>query len=642
MKADEIRTKYLEFMEQKGYQKVAPVDLIIRDDPTTLFTGSGMQPMVPYLLGQQHPVGNLLTNSQPCIRTQDIDEVGDNRHTTFFEMLGDWSLDGFDKSQQIRWLFEFLTGTLGLDPRKLYITCFIGDEAHGIPRDDETAEVWRQLFAEHDIEAKLVEIGSAKDGDKRGIKPGERIFFYDDGENWWSRNGGIATTPKGDPCGPDNEIFYDFGESNHDKSFGKSHPASDDVRFMEICNKVWMQYRRNTDGSFSPLEVGKVDFGGGLSRLAAAANGSPDIFLTDLYQPIIAELEKLSGTTYAQNTAAMRVIADHLTGAVWLAGQDLIPSNKEQGYVLRRLARRAIMKAYNLGIEDGLSDLVPTIVQIYAASYPEMSIRFHLITEVLTGEEAAFRKTLNRGLKQFDRLVGQPNYDQVDDEELIASRHTMTGDELFKLQDTYGFPLELSLEETERRGIQLSENWRNEFDKSLNRQREMSQTASQGEFKGGLAGNSPIHTKYHTATHLLGAALRQVLQSEANQRGSNINDERLRLDFSYPEKLTPEQISQVEDLVNQKIAEDLPVSHAEYDTNYAFDTLHAVGEFRDKYDAKVIVYTIGDPADPFSVDICGGPHVTHTAQLAEGGKKFKITKQESSSAGVRRIKAILE
>jgi alanyl-tRNA synthetase len=518
------------------------------------------------------------------------------------------------------------------------VTCFIGDSAHGIPRDNETAEVWQKLFAEHNIEAKLVEIGSAKDGDQRGIKPGERIFFYNDAENWWSRNGGIATTPKGDPCGPDNEVFYDFGEANHDKSFGQSHPASDGGRFMEICNKVWMQYRRNSDGSFSELDKGKVDFGGGLSRLAAAVGGSPDIFLTDLYQPIIAELEKLSGSTYADDTAAMRIIADHLTGAVWLASQGLTPSNKEQGYVLRRLVRRAIMKAFNLGIEEGFSDLVPIVIDIYADSYPELKKKSADTIAVLNREEAAFRRTLGRGLREFDRLVGQPNYDQVDDEALIASRHIMTGIELFKLQDTYGFPLELSLEEAQRRGIQLPKNWQAEFDKSLERQRQMSQTASKGEFKGGLTGDSLMHKKYHTATHLLGAALRQVLQSEASQRGANINDERLRLDFVHPEKLTPEQLKAVEDLVNQKIAEDLPVSFAEYDTNYAFDTLHAIGEFRDKYDDKVIVYTIGDPARPVSVDICGGPHVTHTGELGH----FKITKEESSSAGVRRIKAILE
>jgi alanyl-tRNA synthetase len=638
MKASEIRSKYLEFMTQKGYRLVAPVGLTIHDDPTTLFTGSGMQPMVPYLLGQKHPEGNQLTNSQPCIRTQDIDEVGDNRHTTFFEMLGDWSLDGFSKKQQIERLFEFLTETLKLDPKKLFVTCFIGDAEHGIPRDDETATAWQKVFSEHGIDAKLAEIGSAANGDKRGIKPGERIFFYDDHENWWSRNGGINTTPHGDPCGPDNEVFYDFGEANHDETFGKSHPASDGGRFMEICNKVWMQYQRQQDGSFVELERGKVDFGGGLSRLAAAANGSPDIFTTDLYQPIIARLEQLSGATYQDNQAAMRVIADHLTGAVWLFGQGLTASNKEQGYVLRRLVRRAIMRASDLGIGGGLAKIASIITDIYADAYSELASRSNEITTALAQEEATFRKTLDRGVRQFDRIVGQTGYEQIDDEELVASRHTMTGVELFKLQDTYGFPLELSIEEAERRGIKLSPDWRAEFDTALEHQRATSQTANKGEFKGGLTGDSAIHTKYHTATHMLGAALRQVLQSDANQRGSNINDQRLRLDFTYPTKLTPDQITAVEDLVNQKIAENLPVSFSEYDTDYALDTLHAVGEFRDKYDKKVIVYTIGDPDEPFSADICGGPHVSQTGELGH----FEIVKEESSSAGVRRIKAILK
>ncbi|MDR1197153.1 MAG: alanine--tRNA ligase [Candidatus Nomurabacteria bacterium] len=639
MTANQIRKKYLDFMASKGYKKISPVDLILRDDPTTLFTGSGMQPMVPYLLGQKHPEGDLLTNSQPCIRTQDMTEVGDNRHTTFFEMLGDWSLRGLDKKQQIEWLFEFLTENLGLDPKRLYITCFIGDTKNNIPRDNETAEIWQTVFEQASIKAKLAEIGSSKNGDKRGMRADERIFFYDDSQNWWSRNGGTDSTPIGDPCGPDNEVFYDFGADNHDPSFGAAHPASDSGRFMEICNKVWMQYARKKDGSFELLETGKVDFGGGLSRLLAAANNAPDIFATDLYQPIISELEKLSNQSYNKNQTAMRVVADHLTGAVWLASQDLIPSNKEQGYVMRRLTRRAILQAFDLGVKDNfLGQCVPKIVEIYRESYPELASVCSEIAEVLIREEKAFRKTLNRGLREFDRIVGQKGFEKFDDEALVKSRHILSGQEVFKLMDTYGFPTELTIEEAGKRQIKLSENWQSEFDAALANQRAMSQTAAKGTYKGGLTGDGEIHKKYHTATHMLGAALRQVLQSPANQRGSNINDERLRLDFSYPEKLTPEQLEQVEDLVNQKIAENLPVSFAEYDTDYALEKLHAIGEFRDKYDDKVIVYTIGQPDEPFSVDICGGPHVTATGQLGH----FKIKKEESSSAGVRRIKAVLE
>lgn len=638
MTANEVRQKYFEFMIEKGYKLVNPVNLIIRDDPTTLFTGSGMQPMVPYLLGQKHSEGELLTNSQPCLRTQDIEEVGDNRHTTFFEMLGDWSLDGFSKEKQIRWLFEFLTNILKLNPEKLYVTCFIGDRENDIPRDNDTALAWQKVFNENRIEAKMAEIGSAKQGDKRGIKSGERIFFYDDKENWWSRNGGISTTPKGDPCGPDNEVFYDFGEENVEDDYNKSHPASDNGRFMEICNKVWMQYRREENGNFSSLPKGKVDFGGGLSRLLAASNNSPDIFLTDLYQPIIREIEKLSSLKYSDNKTSMRIIADHLTGAAWLSSQGLTPSNKEQGYVLRRLVRRAIMKALDLGIDDGLSKIIPIVIEIYSKSYPDLPKKSGEIITILTREETIFRKTLHKGLREFDRIVGQKNYEKVDDEQLIKTDHIINGNELFKLRDTYGFPLELSLEEAQRREIKLSKDWRKEFDNAFENQRQMSQTASKGEFKGGLTGETELHKKYHTAAHLLGAALREVLKTSASQKGSNINDQRLRLDFAHPQKLTSEQLLKIEELVNQKIKENLPVTSKEYETNYAFDELKAIGEFRDKYGDKVAVYTIGDEEKPFSVDICGGPHVKYTGELGH----FKIIKEESSSAGVRRLKAILE
>ncbi|MDR2523949.1 MAG: alanine--tRNA ligase [Candidatus Nomurabacteria bacterium] len=624
MKSHEIREKYVQFMSACGYAPVEPVGLVLDDDPTTLFTGSGMQPMVPYLLGQQHPNGTRLVNSQPCIRAQDMDEVGDNRHTTFFEMLGDWSLDGFSKKQQIEWLFEFLTVDLGLDPTKIYVSCFIGDEANGIPRDTETAKAWQDIFAAQGIPAEIAEVGSALDGDRRGMNAGERIFYYDDTQNWWSRNGGIATTPQGDPCGPDNEVFYDFGESAHDASYGAPHPASDSGRFMEICNKVWMQYRRQPDGSFAPLDQGKVDFGGGLSRLVAATLDTPDIFKTDLYQPIISALENLSSKNYNSNQAAMRVIADHLTGAVWLASQGLAPSNKEQGYVMRRLLRRAILRALDLGIEqDFLPQLVPGVIEIYSDSYPHFDALGDKIVTVLECEEQAFRKTLGRGLRELEKLA--------------KYKPQLEGKDIFKLQDTYGFPRELAVEEIFRLGHKLSENWNAEFDDELTAQRQRSQTASKGTFKGGLEGDAEIHKRYHTATHLLGAALNQVLGVRVAQRGSHINDQRLRLDFTYDEKLSDQQISAVEKIVNQAITDDLPVSFGEYDTDYALDVMHATGEFRDKYSERVTVYIVGDPKTPFTVDICGGPHVKRTGELG----KFKIIKEQSSSAGVRRIKAIL-
>jgi len=619
MEANELRQKYIDFMVAHGYVQVKPVGLILEGDSTTLFTSSGMQPMVPYLLGEKHPSGTLITNSQPCIRAQDMEEVGDNRHTTFFEMLGDWSLNGLNKKQQIEWLFEFLTIDLKLDPNRLYVSCFIGDKKNNIPRDDESADAWAGVFKKHNIEAKSVEIGSSENGDKRGMKPGERIFFYDDGQNWWSRNGGIDSTPIGDPCGPDSEVFFDHGEETHDPSFGLAHPASDGGRFVEICNKVWMQYKRLNDGGFEPLETGKVDFGGGLSRLLAAVNDTSDMFLTDLYQPIIRELEKLTGKKYEDNTEAMRIVADHLTGAVWLASQNLVPSNKEQGYVMRRLLRRSILKALDLGIEENfLGQLISIIAGIYDEAYPEIGKNAKKVADILENEEKTFRKTLNRGLRVFQRF----------------SEAGLTGKELFMLHDTFGFPLELSIEEADKRKIKLSDDWQTEFNQAMTEQRERSKTATKGMFKGGLEDAGEMTVKYHTTAHLLLSALHKVLSPDVEQKGANITAERLRFDFSWPEKLTPEQIVTIENQVNEWILADLPVAHDEYDTDYALGELHAHGSFREKYGDKVTVYSIDD----ISREVCGGPHVERTGLLG----KFKITKEESSSAGVRRIKAILE
>ena len=623
MNADKVRQKYFDFMISRGYTKIDPVGLVLENDPTTLFTGSGMQPMVPYLLGESHKDGSLLVNSQPCMRTQDMEEVGNNRHTTFFEMLGDWSLDKLDKKQQIEWLFEFLTKDLGLEPDRLYVTCFIGDEKNGIPRDTETADAWVEIFTRNDIEARCADIGSGKDGDKRGMKLGERIFFYDDEQNWWSRNGGIATTPKGDPCGPDNEVFYDFGECAHDPSFGEPHPASDSGRFVEICNKVWMQYRRLEDGSFESMEGGKVDFGAGLSRLTSATIGKPDIFLTSLYWPIIQKIERITGKEYASNQASMRVIADHLTAAVWLTSQGLIPGNREQGYVLRRLIRRSIRFAFDLGVEQSFLDgIVPTITGVYADSYPNIGANKDNILTVLTKEERAFRQTIRKGLKQFERL----------------SDDGLTGEEIFMLYDTYGFPVELSLEEAYKHDIAVPKGWRNKFDIKMKEQRERSQTASKGAFKGGLADDSNMTTKYHTLAHLVLVAMKQVLGESVEQKGANITPERIRFDFSWGEKLTPEQTSKIENLVNGWIKDDLPIVCDDHCTDYALGELKAHGTFREKYGDTVTVYAIGD----ISNEICGGPHVGSTGKLGEGGKIFKIVKEKSSSAGVRRIKAVLQ
>ncbi len=628
MNAQQIRNEYLKFLEERDHAIIPRAKLIPYNDPTTLFTGSGMQPLIPYLLGEEHPGGIRLVNSQTCIRAQDIEDVGDNRHTTFFEMLGNWSLGDYTKDQQIRWFFEFLTDKVGLDPHKIYVTCFIGDEANGIPRDDEAARIWQEVFKEKGIDAQIVEVGSQKDGDKRGIKPGERIFFYDDGENWWSRNGGIKTTPIGDPCGPDSEVFYDFGEQNQDPSYGLSHPASDGGRFMEIGNQVFMQYRRNDDGSFSPLDKQNVDYGGGLERIAAAAIDSPDVYKISLLWPIVEKLQTLSGKQYESHTNAMRVIADHLRGATFLAVDGVKPSNKEQGYVMRRLLRRAIRFAFDLGIEQNfLEEVVPVIADLYVEDYPEVKAARDEVIAILVKEEKAFRQTLRKGLKQMEKYAA----------------NGLTGTELFTLYDTFGFPVELSTEEAFKSDMNVSENWREEFDAKMKEQRERSQTAAKGTFKGGLGGQDLIHKKYHTATHLMYQALRDVLGDHVIQRGSNITEERLRFDFSHDGKVTPEQLKQVEAIVNEQIAKDLKISFAEYPTKVATEEKGALGQFGDRYGDTVKVYKmIADGEEkPFSFEICGGPHVDHTLQLFEDGKKFKIIKEEASSSGIRRIKAVL-
>ncbi|MBP3899698.1 alanine--tRNA ligase [Candidatus Saccharibacteria bacterium] len=628
MNASEIRQKFLEFQEKRGHKVIAPAPLVLENDPTTLFTGSGMQPLLPYLLGQPHPDGTRLTDSQPSLRLQDIEDVGDPRHTTVFEMLGNWSLGDYFKKEQIPAFFEFLTEVVGLDPHKIYVTCFIGNEKYGIPKDTEAAEIWQEVFKKAGVDAKIAEIGSAKNGDERGIKEGEHIFFYDDKENWWSRGGGIDSTPIGDPCGPDSEVFYDFGEDKQDiEKYGKSHPASDGARFMEIGNQVFMQYRRKEDGTFEELEKKNVDFGGGLERITAASINSFDVFKISLLKPIIDKLEELSGKSYDNNTDEMRIIADHLRGAYLLTAQGLTPSNKQQGYALRRLIRRAVLKALDLGIaQDFISEIIPIIAKNYADLPDSILTHRESAIAVLEKEERAFRQTLNKGLKEMHKMVK------------LDTDGVLDGKDLFKLQDTYGFPFEVSVEEAYRQSIELSKNYKEEFDAALAEQRERSKTASKGMFKGGLEDHGETSTKYHTATHLTFAALRKVLGKDIHQQGSNITPERMRLDFNFDRKLTPEEKQAVEDQVNEWIKADLPVSFDTFDKKYARDELCAEGMFWDKYDDQVKVYTIGDFDHPVSREICGGPHVEHTGVLGH----FKIKKEESSSAGVRRIKAILE
>jgi len=619
-------------MAKNGHRIIPRANLVPQDDPTTLFTTAGMQPLIPYLLGEEHPEGKRLADSQTCFRAEDMDEVGDNRHTTFFEMLGNWSLGDYGKEQQLTWFWEFLTKELKLPKDKLWVTCFEGDEKHNLPRDEESAKIWQGL----------------------GV-PKERISFYGGEYNWWSREGEPEHMRAGEPGGPDSEVFYEFTQVEHDKKYGKEcHPNCDCGRFLEIGNSVFMTYKK-AGSKFEPLPKPNVDFGGGLERLAAAVNDDPDIFKVSLIEPIVEELEEISGKKYDQHTESMRVIADHMRAAVWLAVDGVVPSNKTQGYVLRRLLRRAIRYALDLNIEHDFCDKIASaVIDLYKNDFPEVFEREKEVLEALTREEKLFRQTLRSGLREFEKIMTikweirkfkariETGAHNVHEKEEFKKEYkpVLRAKDAFKLYDTFGFPLELTLEEARKREIEPEEDLRQKFDTEMVMQKNRSRTASQGMFKGGLADHSDEVVRLHTATHLMAAALRQVLGGHVQQRGSNITAERTRFDFSHPEKVTPEQQAEVERIVNEKIAQDLPVSWAEEKTEEAFSK-GAAGAFGDKYGDKVKVYTIGDPAKPFSREICGGPHVEHTGQIGEGGKKFKIIKEENSSAGVRRVKAVL-
>lgn len=626
MTAQEIRSKYLNYFQKNGHAVIPRAQLVPQEDATTLFTGSGMQPLIPYLLGEEHPEGTRLVDSQTCLRAEDIEEVGDNRHTTFFEMLGNWSLGDYFKKEQIPWFWAFLTEEIGLDPARIFVTCFIGEKEFNIPKDEESAELWEGLFKKSGITHGRADIGSEEDGGKRGIKDDERIFFYDSSKNWWSRSGKPANMPEGEPGGADSEMFYLFPEVQHDPAYGeKCHVNCDCGRFIELGNSVFMEYVRTKDG-FEKLPKQNVDYGGGLERIAAASNNSPDVFTISLLKPIVEQLELASGKSYAENTQPMRIIADHMRAACWLGVDGIVPSNNEQGYVMRRLVRRAIRAALDLGIHSDLMGLVvETVLDQYKDDYPEVAEQSANVLKVLQKEEQIFRQTLKSGVRMFKK--------EVDGK--------LTGTHIFKLYDTYGFPVELSLEEATKYKIAVDDAWQSEFDNLMAEQKERSRTATKGQFKGGLGGHDDIHKKYHTATHLMYRALREVLGDHVLQRGSNITPDRLRFDFEHTEKMTPEQIKQVEDIVNKRIEMDLSVSWEEIPTEKALKD-GAYGAFGDKYGDTVKVYSMKDKAGKaYSFEICGGPHVEQTSKLAEDGKKFKIKKEQSSSAGVRRIKAVL-
>jgi alanyl-tRNA synthetase len=649
MNTETIRNEYLKFFEERGHRTIKRAPLVLQGDPTTLFTGSGMQPIIPYLLGEPHPDGVRVVDSQTCLRAQDIDDIGDNRHTTFFEMLGNWSFGDYFKEQQIEWMFEFLDKVVELDMSKLYVTCFIGAPEYGIDKDTDAANVWKKLFEAKGLSSGEAEIGSEEDGYKKGINDGERIFYYDGSKNWWSRNGGPESTPIGDPCGPDSEMFYDFG-TPHNTEYGEfCHPNCDCGRFMEIGNNVFMAYRKVAEGKFEPLEHPNIDHGSGLERIAAAKLNDPDVYKISLMWPIIQKLEEMSGKKYDSHTESMRVIADHLRAATFLAVDGCVPSNKEQGYVMRRLIRRAMVKAFDLGVEQNfMEQIVPIIADLYENDYPEIRENRDNVIATLIKEEKAFRQTLRKGLKEFESYFKPAvEYNSVEESVHIKGDKwgkyippELTGEKLFKLYDTYGFPVELSKEEAFKRNVNISDDVDEQFNRLMAEQRERSQTATKGIFKGGLEGDTLIHKKYHTATHLLQSALRELFGDQVRQHGSNITEERLRFDFSLDHKMTPEEIAKAEDLVNGWIAQDLPVWFTMYPTQQALD-MGAIGPFGERYGDQVKVYQMGKDDQMASLEICGGPHVDHTGQLGEDGKKFKITKEEASSAGIRRIKAVL-
>ncbi|MES2202797.1 MAG: alanine--tRNA ligase-related protein, partial [Patescibacteria group bacterium] len=542
MTVNEIRTKYLEFFKARGHTILPSASLVPENDPTTLFTGSGMQPLVPYLLGEEHPSGVRLVDSQKCFRSMDIEEVGDNRHTTYFEMLGNWSLGDYFKKEQLGWFYEFLVGEVGLPQKKLWVTCFEGDQKNNIPKDTESAEIWISL----------------------GI-PKERIFFYGS-NNWWTRAGTADQMPAGEPGGPDSEVFYEFTHIKHDPAFGtECHPNCDCGRFMEIGNSVFMQYIKNADGSFGLLPKQNVDFGGGLERIAAAAIDSPDVFKIDSFTPLITKLEQLSGKKYEDDVRSFRVVADHVRAASELIADGVMPGNVERGYVVRRLIRRAVRFADKLGVPaGGLLQLTDT--------------------PAVAAEEAHFRKTLDRGLKEFSRFAGDGS---------------ISANDAYQLVTTYGFPFELIMEEAGERGIKQIDV--DGFKELLKKHQDLSRAGSEQKFKGGLADTSEKTTRLHTAHHLLLKALQQVLGPEVHQRGSNITQERLRIDFNYPQKVSKEQLAEVEKIVNQKIQEDLPVVRTEMALADA-EKLHAEHEFGAKYPERVSVYSVGPLDSAFSIE----------------------------------------
>ncbi len=636
MTVSEVRSRFLAFYKARGHAIIPSAPIVPGNDPTTLFTSSGMQPLVPYLLGQEHPEGVRVANSQMSFRAGDIEEVGDNRHTTFFEMLGNWSLGDYFKKEQLPWIFEFMTSAetgLGFDPNRIYVTVYSGDEEAGMELDTEAVDIWKALFATKGIDAKLVVLDTEENGYEQGMQGG-RIFAYGSKKNWWSRSGVPGNMPPGEPGGPDAEMFYDFG-TPHDPKWGKEcHVNCDCGRFVEICNSVFMQYVKNADGSFSNLPKQNVDFGGGLERFVATTINSSDVFDIDVFEGPRAVLEERSGKRYGESeevTRAFRIILDHMRAASFMLAEGVVPANSEAGYVLRRLIRRAIREADRLGVKEAI---LPAVAESYARTYedhyPHVQAAATKIADELAKEEEKFRKTLEQGLKEFEKL---------------AAKREVSAEDAFILFTTYGFPVELTEELAKERGITLDQ------DAVAARMKEHQDTSRAGgaqRFAGGLADHAEATVRYHTTHHILLKALQMVLGPEVKQRGSNITSERLRIDFSSPGKMTDEQKAEVERIVNDVVSQNLPVTRTVMPREEA-EKLGAEMEFGVKYPDMVSVYSVGpihatqdapDIAHAFSLEFCGGPHVANTSEIAAAGT-FKIQKEEAVASGIRRIKAVI-
>ncbi len=617
MNSQEIRKIFLDFYEKKGHSIISGSSLIPENDSTTLFIGSGMQPLVPYLLGQKHPAGKCLTNSQKSFRTEDIEEVGDGRHTTFFEMLGNWSLGDYFKKEQLTWVFELLTEEFKIDPNRLYITVFRGNDEIGIDRDVESVKIWKEILSQKGLNTNDIDFS-----EKFGMKNG-RIFYYDENKNWWSRSGPPKNMAIGEIGGPDSEIFYDLGENlgHHEKSQWKNeqcHVNCDCGRFIEIGNNVFIEYIKKEKG-FCSLPQKNVDFGGGLERIVMVIQKKNNVFETDLFFGIMNKIKDLTGLK--ENGRNSEIIADHIKGAVFLIENGVLPSNTERGYVLRRLIRRAVRFGKLINMPRNF--LLPLAKEVFKI-YPE--IKKSNILEVIKREEEKFEKTLEEGIKKLNLQIKKAKERQIKE---------FSGETAFNLYQTYGFPFEITKEIVEEEGMEID---KKKFQKKFQKHQEISRIGANQKFKGGLADSSDQTTKYHTATHLLLASLRSVLGNHVYQKGSNITSDRLRFDFHHRDKMTEEEIKKTEELVNQKIKEGLKVEPIEMNLSEARKE-GAVGVFNDKYGDKVIVYKISDEktGKVFSKEMCGGPHVKNTKLLG----KFKINKEESSSSNTRRIKANL-